>query len=191
MRQPKHVKLKCGHCRKMFVPTIAQLKRSKWPSTLAIRPDGFMCSMVCSGLNASCKRFEKTGRKMGEFETAHYLVMRATKSGKLKKPEVCEKCGTNPGFNSRGRSKLHAHHEDHAKPLDVEWLCFACHAAISPRKRGEDNNKAKLTEALVRKIRYGILKDISSTFVGAKLGISRITVQDIRRGKTWRHVKCS
>ncbi len=175
----------------MFVPTQAQANRARWPSTVAQHPHGFMCSMECAGYHSSERRRQKTGKKTGEFETAQYLVMRAIKSGQLKKPKCCSKCGKNPGLNSRGRSKLHAHHEDHAKPLVVEWLCFDCHAAISPRQRGEDNNKAKLTADLVRKIRYGIVRDRSSTFVGNRLGISRITVQDIRRGKTWRHVKCS
>jgi hypothetical protein len=32
--------------------------------------------------------------------------------------QPCEKCGYH---------KSQAHHHDYSKPLDVNWLCFACH----------------------------------------------------------------
>jgi len=44
---------------------------------------------------------------------AHSAVGYAIKSGKLVKMP-CEVCGEN---------KVHAHHDDYAKPLDVRWLC--------------------------------------------------------------------
>jgi len=50
---------------------------------------------------------------------AHSIVNRAIKSGKLFK-ENCEKCGTN--------EKIHAHHDDYLKPLNIRWLCAACHS---------------------------------------------------------------
>lgn len=42
--------------------------------------------------------------------------------GVLEKPCACEKCG-----EECPPDKLHAHHEDHARPLDIEWLCLKCH----------------------------------------------------------------
>lgn len=51
--------------------------------------------------------------------------------------------------------------------------------------RGEQNNKAKLTADLVRKIRVDPrrLREIGSDY-----GIDLSTVSQIKRGKTWRHV---
>ena len=55
-----------------------------------------------------------------EKHTAHVQVMTAIRSGKLiKKP--CEKCGN---------KKVHAHHDDYSKPLQVIWLCPKCHILV-------------------------------------------------------------
>jgi len=48
---------------------------------------------------------------------AHYIVSKAIEKGEMV-PKPCEKCG-NP--------KSVAHHEDYSKPLEVTWLCHACH----------------------------------------------------------------
>jgi len=48
---------------------------------------------------------------------AHTLVNNAVRDGKLTRLP-CERC-SNPDS--------HAHHEDYNKPLEVIWLCAACH----------------------------------------------------------------
>lgn len=53
---------------------------------------------------------------------ATLMVSNAIRSGKLFKPEVCECCGSKP-------KRIHGHHDDYFKPLDVRWLCPGCHAA--------------------------------------------------------------
>ena len=182
------MQFKCGNCKKMFLATQAQIIRSRRPSTPALRSDGFMCSAVCAGQHASLVRRQKTGRQMGPQAAAHYAVNRAVKNGDLIKPKICTVCGKNPGKNKRGRSNLQAHHEDYARPLDVEWLCVVCHGGISPRKIGAENNKTKLTEVVVRKIKYGILKDLPVAFLMQRLGVSKATINQIKTGTTWRHV---
>jgi len=66
---------------------------------------------------------EVTGRyryNNPEKYRAHIAVGNAVRSGRLKKPDGCEQCG--------GPPPVHGHHDDYAKPLDVRWLCVACHS---------------------------------------------------------------
>ncbi len=57
-----------------------------------------------------------------EKHKARWKVNRAIASGRLiKEPCAC------------GSTKVQAHHDDYAKPLDVSWLCIACHSAEHAR----------------------------------------------------------
>lgn len=53
---------------------------------------------------------------------ARWMVYYAVKYGTLKKPAACSSCGR--GSSGHG---LQAHHTDYSKPLEVRWLCTACH----------------------------------------------------------------
>jgi hypothetical protein len=51
---------------------------------------------------------------------AREAVHNALKRGRLVRPDACVRCG-------RPSRKIHGHHEDYSKPLDVTWLCPRCH----------------------------------------------------------------
>lgn len=62
-----------------------------------------------AAIKAKNKYIEKNAIKRG----AHVITGNAIRDGKIdKKP--CEVCGS---------TKVHAHHDDYAKPLEVRWLC--------------------------------------------------------------------
>ena len=52
-----------------------------------------------------------------EAYAARTAVGNAVRDGKLQK-EPCLFCGT---------AKVHGHHRDYSKPLEVIWLCARCH----------------------------------------------------------------
>ena len=53
---------------------------------------------------------------------ARSAVKQATINGTLVRPKSCSNCGID--------GKVHAHHEDYDKPLDVVWLCPSCHKLL-------------------------------------------------------------
>jgi hypothetical protein len=58
-----------------------------------------------------------------EQRRARVAVNGALRSGRLVKPEKCERC--NELIDSK---HLHAHHPDYSKRFDVIWLCRVCHS---------------------------------------------------------------
>lgn len=58
---------------------------------------------------------------------AHNKVEKAIERGELVRPDLCSDCaGEGPEY-SDGRARIQAHHDDYNKPLEVRWLCKACH----------------------------------------------------------------
>ena len=54
-------------------------------------------------------------------EHARMTLRYAVWSGKIVKPEACDRC--------HAAVLLHGHHKDYSKLLDVVWLCSVCHGA--------------------------------------------------------------
>jgi len=60
-------------------------------------------------------------------------VNSAVRTGRLNKPNRCERCG--------GSGKIEGHHPNYSKPLEVMWLCESCH------KQEHKNRRAMLRRA--------------------------------------------
>lgn len=86
---------------------------------------------------------------------AKNAVSRALASGVLVRPSECSACGGTPvGIAARG--VVHAHHEDYGRPLDVVWLCPACHARAHRRlNAAADDGRAAERHAAERARRHG------------------------------------
>ena len=70
------------------------------------------------GKAAAARRSRAHLERYPERHAARDKVHKALKSGRLVE-NPCEKCGS--------AEKIHAHHDDYDKPLDVRWLCQKCH----------------------------------------------------------------
>jgi hypothetical protein len=84
------------------------------------------------------KRYERSHREVArraarkqrelhpEKIRARMAVKGAIRSGRLIKPDTCGYCH----YVVEDLTRLHGHHEDYSKPLEVEWLCQNCHEAL-------------------------------------------------------------
>lgn len=73
----------------------------------------------------SKEKYLKRYHQKKERDLVREKLRNAVKSGRIKKPLLCEKCGAS--------GILHGHHEDYSKPLEVQWLCYVCHDIIHGR----------------------------------------------------------
>lgn len=60
--------------------------------------------------------------RYAEKYKARYTMKNAIRDGRLIKLDHCEGCG--------GNFHIEGHHEDYSKPLEVIWLCSACHSFV-------------------------------------------------------------
>lgn len=58
---------------------------------------------------------------MTDRKLVYARYKRAIRRGELRRPGTCSKCGAS--------GKIHGHHPDYSRPLDVVWLCVNCHWA--------------------------------------------------------------
>lgn len=69
------------------------------------------------------KSYHDSHRERNQVEyRARNAVSNAVRDGKLHRPDRCEHCNT--------VSRVHGHHHDYSRPLDVTWLCPSCHKQL-------------------------------------------------------------
>ena len=61
----------------------------------------------------------------GVVRNAHFVVIQAVRKGILS-VSPCEVCGL-PPLVVNGRQRIHGHHDDYNKLLEVRWLCKKHH----------------------------------------------------------------
>ena len=61
---------------------------------------------------------------------AYKITKKALQSGRLVRAEKCEHCGIKPTPIENGDTRIHGHHPDYSKPLDIVWLCTNCHKQL-------------------------------------------------------------
>ncbi|HWZ86535.1 MAG TPA: hypothetical protein VN032_10060 [Thermoanaerobaculia bacterium] len=79
-------------------------------------------------------------RKCSQKILARARVYSAVASGRLTRPEACSACGR--------VGAVQGHHDDYSKPLEVTWLCVACHRARHASTRRAPDLEFAATEAI-------------------------------------------
>jgi hypothetical protein len=109
-----HHRCSCEACREAARLYQSSLRGSPAPSHGLSGYVNYACRC------AVCKRAKLThDRENAKRRSVYRAVQNALRSGGLVKPERCEDCGA--------EGDVHGHHEDYAKPLEVDWLCRGCH----------------------------------------------------------------
>jgi len=121
-RRPTLVTRECARCGKVFTSRL-------WPSHADVPPT--FCSRACvrAGFGDRVKlhglyagRSKGLGRRCYR-DNIQERVSRAVKSGLLVKPSACSRC-------RGGTGRIHAHHDNYSRPLEVRWLCTRCHVTV-------------------------------------------------------------
>lgn len=104
---------------------------------------------------------------MTKKQKANLLVALACKSEELVRPDKCQTCGK-PG-------KILAHHDDYDKPLEVRWLCSACHG-----KAHAGHSNTRLPDSI--KAAHRTFGQVTLQDVAWALGLQYSTVHRRLRG---------
>jgi hypothetical protein len=118
---------KCKECNKHDVRSNRSDKIAYYRAydrTRGDRPDRVEAREIYSKTDAAKLSRNKSRKKWVENNAIKYaaslMVNNAVRDGRLEKKYLCEICGCG--------GRIHGHHDDYAKPLDVRWLCPSCHA---------------------------------------------------------------
>lgn len=118
---------KCYRCETAENLLIHERKKRKTTGDYNIR---HICR-ACNTARAKAYRATKKGKervyqavyrsvkKNKKHQNARTLLNYHVRVGNVEKPKKCERC--------EKPERLHGHHEDYSKPLDVMWLCTPCH----------------------------------------------------------------
>lgn len=116
MTQAKTIPRICIECGIDFLSRKAEVERGY----------GKYCGRVCQNRVNGRKMRELypigTKGRTAEKRKAYKTIETAIRNGEFGRPDECEKCGK--------KGKIHGHHHDYSKPLEVQWLCPKCHIHV-------------------------------------------------------------
>lgn len=118
---------KCKECNKKDVRENRKNKIDKYRQydrERAMRPDRVEARKLYQGSDQGKEILRKLKKRYVEKNpikrAAHIMIGNAVRDGRIFKSSECEACGAST-------RRLHGHHDDYSKPLDVRWLCPPCH----------------------------------------------------------------
>ena len=118
----KHKKMADGHLNKCKKCTKGDVSSHRAANLEKTREYDRKRGGLRHRIESNTKRTKEFRRKFPERYKAHIALNNAVRDGKIHKPELCSVCGL--------RRQIEGHHDDYNKPIDVVWLCSACHSKL-------------------------------------------------------------
>ena len=106
---------KCKECNK------ADVRKNRLDNLEYYRSYDIKRSKKPKRIKAIAKTSRNWAKRFPQKRMAINAVNNAVRDGRLNKPDSCDRCSK--------QKRLHGHHDDYSKPLDVMWLCVPCHHA--------------------------------------------------------------
>lgn len=115
----KHAQMKDGHLNKCIECTKKDATKFRNNNIEKVRDYDRVRARLPHRTMLNTETTRRMRNKFPHIYKAHTALNNAVRDGKIIKPDRCSNC------NEEG--KLHAHHNDYSRPLEVEWLCVVCH----------------------------------------------------------------
>ena len=118
----KHKKMTDGHLSKCIICTKKDVLEHRAANIDKIREYDRNRGKSPHRIKRSTEVTKRMRKDLPHVYKAHNALNNAVRDGKVIKPTHCSTCNK--------EKKLHGHHDDYSKPLDVEWMCAICHRAF-------------------------------------------------------------
>ena len=128
-----HPEMRDGHLGKCKECTKRDVAKHRAENLEGIREYDRKRGKLPKRIAQSTKQTQQFRREYPERYKSYNQVNRAVRDGRIEKPTTCSVCG--------GSRRIEGHHPDYSKPLEVEWLCSACHKANHFHRRNGDDYK--------------------------------------------------
>lgn len=121
----KHKKMAGGHLKKCKECTKRDVHQNREKNIERIREYDRKRAKLPHRKKYTTNNTKKYRKKNPIAYAAQNMLNNAVRDGKIKK-EPCQVCGSS--------YRIHGHHEDYYKPLEVQWVCAKHHAELKGKK---------------------------------------------------------
>ena len=118
----RHAAMKDGRLNKCKKCVRQRVSKHRGLNVDRIRAYDRRRSMTRERRRANATNAARYRKRFPDRYKAQTALNNAVRDERIVKLSRCSDCGAT--------AKLHAHHEDYSKPLDVQWLCVPCHALM-------------------------------------------------------------
>ena len=118
----KHPQMKDGHLNKCKTCAKEDATTNRNNNIEKVREYDRKRGKLPHRLKLNTKITKDMRNRLPHVYKAHTALNNAVRDGKIIKPLLCSVCNK--------EKKLHGHHDDYSKPLDVEWVCTICYKAF-------------------------------------------------------------